>query len=310
MAASDPLELRFRSRAIADGFSDDDLARLVRAGDWSKLRRGVYVEGAPPENLADRHRLFVHATMGSLRLPAVVSHQSAAVLLGMPLWNIALDQVHVTRPPGAVSHIRGPLRCHVARLRDDEVVTVNGLHVTSPVRTALDLARTQAFEPAVVTVDAALYRGLVDHDELRQRLFDIAGTRGSRAAARVIAFADRRSESVGESRSRVIMHALGISPPRLQVRLLSSDGDFLGRGDFVWEKERVVGEFDGKIKYGRLVRPGQTPGDAAFDEKVREDAIRAENWGFVRWTWADLHARVQFGRRIQRALERGPGVTR
>ena len=69
---------------------------------------------------------------------------------------------------------------------------------------------------------------------------------------------------------------------------------FLGPGatgpftDFAWPEQRTVGEFDGKIKYGRLRKPGQTAGDVVFDEKLREDAIRAQGWEVVRWTWADL----------------------
>ncbi len=42
-----------------------------------------------------------------------------------------------------------------------------------------------------------------------------------------------------------------------------------------------MGEFDGRIKYGRLLRPGQEAGDAVFEEKRREDAIRDEGWKVV-----------------------------
>lgn len=305
MTSPDPLEIRFRRRALIDGFTDADLQRLVRKGEWNRLRRGAYLPGKLPTNLATRHRLLVHATMRGLRSTAVVSHQSAAVLLGIPLWNVPLDTVHVTRRPGATTRDRSRLRVHVARLRDDEIVHIGGLDVTSPVRTALDLARSLPFEPAVVALDASLHCRLIDHDQLRQRLFDLAGTPGSRAAARAIAFADSRSESVGESRSRVVLHSLGVTPPTLQLPITTALGT--SRVDFGWEQERVVGEFDGLIKYGRLLRPGQTPGDAVIDEKLREDAIRAENWAFVRWIWADLSSPVRLARRIQQALERGPG---
>jgi hypothetical protein len=53
---------------------------------------------------------------------------------------------------------------------------------------------------------------------------------------------------------------------------------------------RTVGEFDGKVKYGRLLRPGQELGDAVYAEKLREDAIRAEGCEVVRRTWRDLDA--------------------
>ena len=75
--------------------------------------------------------------------------------------------------------------------------------------------------------------------------------------------------------------------------------------DVAWEADRVVGEFDGRMKYGRLLRPGQDPGEAVFEEKRREDAIRDEGWDVVRWTWPDLKDAQRLGERVQRARSRG-----
>jgi hypothetical protein len=108
---------------------------------------------------------------------------------------------------------------------------------------------------------------------------------------------------VGESRSRVLLARMGLAPSVLQLRV-HGGGSFLGRADFGWEEERVLGEFDGRVKYGRLLRPGQMPGDAVFEEKRREDLLRDEDWGVVRWTWNDLRPEV-LGPRVHRALERG-----
>jgi hypothetical protein len=58
--------------------------------------------------------------------------------------------------------------------------------------------------------------------------------------------------------------------------------------DFAWSKQRTVDEFDGKIKYGRLLEPGQDPGEVVYEETLSEDAIRADDWEVVRWTWVDL----------------------
>jgi hypothetical protein len=153
-------------------------------------------------------------------------------------------------------------------------------------------------------LDAALHRGLLSHQFLRARLFDIAGTPGSRSAARAIGFADGRSESVGESRSRVILHRWKLPPSALQLEVQAAAGGFVGRCDFAWEEQRLVGEFDGRIKYGRLLRPGQEAGDAVFEEKRREDAIREEDWGVIRWVWSDLQVPHRLATRVRRALER------
>jgi hypothetical protein len=307
-AATPPPELRLRRDAVRSGWSDDELRRLVRAGELGRLRRGAYVNGLLPNDAAAVHRLLVRATLGGLRRPAVVSHQSAAVLHGLPLWDVALNRVHVTRRPPAWNNTSGLLCGHVARLRDDEVEEIDGVQVTTAVRTALDLARSLPHEAAVVTLDAALHGRLLEHDVLRARLFDIGGTPGSRSAARAVMFADGRSESVGESRSRVILARWGLAPSALQYEVRTMSGDLVGRTDFAWEERGVVGEFDGRVKYGRLLRPGQEPGDAVFEEKRREDAVRDEGWGVVRWVWSDLRTAHRFAARIRTAIERGgPG---
>jgi hypothetical protein len=301
----DPDRLVLRRLALTEGWSDDELARHVRGGDLTRLRRGVYVVGADALTVEARHRLLVSATMASLRRPAVVSHQSAAILHGLPLWGVRLDRAHVTRRPPASSEVGRSLRIHVARLADHEVVEVDGLPVTDPVRTALDLARSLPLEPAVVLLDAALHRGLVQQPLLAGRAEEMTGTRGSRAAARALDLADARSESVGESRSRVLLHRLGLAPSTLQRVIRSESGREIGRADFAWEEERVVGEFDGRVKYGRGLRPGQDPGEVVFEEKRREDAIRDEDWGVVRWIWAELVPGMVVGERVRRARARG-----
>jgi hypothetical protein len=293
-----------RRDAVRNGWNDDELSRLVRAGELGRLRRGAYVAGALPLDSATAHRLLVRATLGGLRRSAIVSHQSAAMLHGFPLWDVPLDRVHVTRRPRAWNDVGRVLRVHVARLRDDEIVELDGMEVTNPLRTALDLARSLPHETAVVALDAALHSGQLAAVDLRRRLMDIAGSPGSRSAARAVAFADGRSESVGESRSRVILHRWGLTPSSLQFEVRSDDGTHIGRSDFAWEDRRVIGEFDGRVKYGRLLRPGQSPGDAVFEEKRREDAMRDEGWRVIRWVWAELGVPHRFASRVRRTLER------
>lgn len=73
-------------------------------------------------------------------------------------------------------------------------------------------------------------------------------------ARRALTFADARSESVGESWSGAQMIAAGLPLPRVQHTFQIPDGE--ARSDFDGDG-RVVGEFDGLQKYGRLLRPGR-----------------------------------------------------
>src|SRR5690349_23550092 len=109
-------ELVLRRDAVRTGWSDEELSRFARSGQWNRVRRGAYVDGQLPTSAVTQHALLIAATLRGLRSPAVISHQSAAVLLGLPVWGAPLDRVHITRRPPASSQVAGQLRCHVARL--------------------------------------------------------------------------------------------------------------------------------------------------------------------------------------------------
>jgi hypothetical protein len=296
--------LVLRPQALASGLVDDEIRRRRRRGDWASLQRGAYLVGSGRPDQRNRHLLAVRATVAGLRTPAVLSHGSAAALHGLPLWGVPLRQVHITRRPPARSADENRLRSHAARLPPEDITVVGGLAVTGVARTVVDLARSLPFAPALAVADAALASRAVTTEELVAVLDAGSRTRGTRSARRVVLAADPRSESVGESRSRALMMDAGLPLPDLQVEVRRPDSRLVGRCDFGWRGPRLLGEFDGQVKYGRLLRPGQTPGDAVFEEKRREDALRDEGWGVVRWVWSDLAVPTALVSRWVRALAR------
>ena len=64
----------------------------------------------------------------------------------------------------------------------------------------------------------------------------------------------------------------------------------------------LLGEFDGLVKYGRLLLPGETPGEKIVKEKRREDLLRDTGARVVRWVWAELDHPDRLRVRIQYAL--------
>lgn len=162
------------------------------------------------------------------------------------------------------------------------------------------MARCVPFEQAVVVADAALATGRIGRAELDEALARATGWQGSPDARRAVGFADERSESVGESRSRVAIERAGLPTPVLQWEVLTGAGRRVRRVDFAWPELRTVGEFDGRVKYGRLLRPGQDPGEVIYEEKLREDEVRDEDLGMVRWTWPDLARFDPVAQRLRR----------
>ncbi|HEY0814136.1 MAG TPA: hypothetical protein VGE11_12715 [Pseudonocardia sp.] len=273
---------------LAAGWSDDEVRRLLRLGDLSRVRRGSYVVGPLPDEPARRHRIAITAAAAALCEGAVVSHASAVVLHGLPLWGVGLDRVHVTRARASGGRRGRIVHVHTAPLGADEIALVDGIAVASVARTVIDVARTVPFEQAVVVLDAALALGMVDGEQLAEALLRARGWPGCPAARRAVAFAEPGAQSVGESRSRVAIQRAGLPPPILQWEVCDAAGRRLGFVDFGWPRLRLVGEFDGEIKYGRLLEPGQSAGDVVFAEKVREDLMRATDLGMARWIWDEL----------------------
>jgi hypothetical protein len=300
--------LYLRADLMADGLTERELRALRRAGALDPVRPGAYVAAGEERAGLDptlRHWYAVHAAVRRLGLGTVVSHTSAAVLHGLPLWfppgaPPGAVRVHVTRDRRSGARRSAHVDMHAASLRPDEVVAVDGVLTTSVARTLADIARTESFGVALVPADAALHRHLVVPADLVEALDRGGRRKGNSAARRVLGFADGRAESPGESRSRLAIHLAGLPEPELQHVVHIRDGRSC-RVDFWWS-DGVVGEFDGRVKYGRLLKPGQEPGDAVFAEKVREDALRAEGLRVVRWTWRDLTDFAPVAARLRHAL--------
>jgi len=294
-----PLLLRDLAAAGVDG---DEVRRMHRRGELARIAPGAYVDPADPRlrRPEDRHQMQVAVAVPRIASDAVVSHQSAAVLHGLPAWNIPLTRVHATRPRRSGALRTGRLYLHTAPLEPDEVVTVDGVAVTAVARTLVDVARTVGFEEAVAVLDAALHRGLVTSAALTAALDRMAGWPGAPRARRAFEFADPRAMNVGESRSRVAMSRFGVAPPVLQWEVVGPGGVVLGTAGFGWPEHGVVGEFDGVVRYGRVLRAGQVRAEAVVAEKRREDRMRAVLEGVVRWVWAELDAFADVAQRLPR----------
>jgi hypothetical protein len=286
-----------RSQALAAGYTEAEIDRRRRQKLWVPIRRGAYVERAVYAAMTREqlHVALVHAAVRSLAKPAVVSHVSAAILRGLPSWGLDLSLVHVTR---------GDLHHHAGELRNDDLEQIDGIWVTSPARTAIDTARVTEFEAAVVVTDALLHRGLVDRGTILDRLESMRDWPGTCNAGRVAEFADGRSESVGESRTRVAFELVGLPRPDLQRLITTPDGKIVGRSDFLFDGLWTIGEFDGRVKYGRLLKPGEAPGDVVWREKQREDRIRDLGYEVGRIIWSDLSDRPAVAERFRAAFAR------
>ncbi|MET3806752.1 hypothetical protein ABIB25_003772 [Nakamurella sp. UYEF19] len=236
----------------------------------------------------DRHRVRARELAVLFAGRAAISHESAALLHRLQLPPINLVRVHATWPGSAGRRGTSNIHPHRGLLDETDLVIVDGTLVTSVARTVFDIARTAMPSVAVAAADSALRSGAVSRAALRALLDRSRRVTGHRKALHVIEFADPRAESVGESICRVRMAQLGIPTPTPQAVIGGVGLEFDPRVDFEIDGFGTVVEFDGRIKYGRLVPDGKSAGDVVFDEKRREDAIRATGRECVRIVWDEL----------------------
>jgi hypothetical protein len=263
-------------------------ARPERDPELFRPRRGVYAMGREVgTDRTQRYRLTVQAAHRTLTGDHVFSHESAAVLLGLPSHRPWPAEVHLICERRSGGRTQRDVVRHCLGLEDVPLRAVDGILVTSPGRTAFDIALTRSFEEAVVVADAAFRMYPEAEQEFAALVERYGRRRGFQKAVDVLLFADARSGSPGESWSRTEMYRLGFARPDLQVRVVTGTRE--ERGDFGWEETRSMGEFDGEVKYrDDRYRRGGSLEDVMIREKNRENRMRVQWPNFARWDHADI----------------------
>lgn len=271
------------------GYDSADIARMIRIGAWVRLRRGAFVaaEHWRDADKVQRHVVMSQAVVLQLGDDVALSHQSAACRYGFALWDVDLSYVHITRLDGGCGRIEAGVVHHVGTIDRSECVRIGAALAVPADRAVVETMLLTSVDGAVVVGDSALFRKAVSWDQLDSRSRSIPHWQGSRAMRLAVSFADEGGQSVGESLSRLLFWRGGLPAPALQFPVLLSDGS-TAFTDFGWPSVPAVGEFDGKVKYGRLVRPGETPGDVVFREKRREELVLEAGFPMRRLVWAEL----------------------
>jgi hypothetical protein len=302
-----------RSQALACGYPRAVMDELLRSGTWVSVSRGCYATAetwAARESSPGRtYFLTCAARLLSTRPESVISHESAAVLLGVPLLDPVAGAVRVTVPAGASSTRGGQVGRYVAHLPAAHRTTFDGLPVTSAARTVVDLARGCTLDAAMAAADGALRLGLD-----RARLLDVlAACRrwpGVEQAQQVVMMATRWSESPLESLAMQWFRRQRLPLPEQQLTVRTEAGRWLARVDFVWREHRTVCEVDGRTKYvaetgapaAELTRRSR----ALWEEKLREDRLRDTGLEVVRGYWSDrADDGAALADRLRRAFTRG-----
>lgn len=298
--------VRLRRELLADGMTDTQIDCLVRSKRLHRVRYGAYVpydvwESCSPE---DQHRLLTRAVLARAHDETVLTHVSSLVERGVPTWGVPLDVVHTTR--------RGPERAgrrqqdwvpHRGLLGPADVEVLNGVRVSTAARSAFELTTIVGVEAGLVAVNRMLHAGLMTMDEFKAQMGAHAYWPGSLTANLVVHLADGRLESVGEDRFLYLAHRQGLVIPEPQVEVRDEGGRLVARVDFAWVELGVFVEFDGRLKYEKYRREGESLEEFLMREKKREELVcLLTGWTCIRITWADLARPERLAARIRNVL--------
>ena len=286
-----------RAQALAAGISADEFRRHVERGVWHRIRRGAYTTSQIWANAspAERQKLGLQAAALQLDPPVVGSHETAAAVHGFELWEPSYEWINITRADRSARREGGAWH-HQACLPSQEVCVVDGLTVTSVIRTGLDVARYERdHEHALVAIDSALRSHGGTYEEravaleaMRALHLERTDWPGARTAGGALAAADPRCGSVGESRTRVRLAELALPEPESQVYVYDECGRLAGIADFAMKDHKTLIEFDGRGKYGLDGLTSEAMAERLWSEKLRQGRLQRLRWAMVRLVWADL----------------------
>lgn len=233
-----------------------------------------------------RYLLRIYAAVLSRQSRPVLRHLSAARVWGLPILGQWPHAVHVQGGSAVTARATAALTWHRDELPESDIAEVGGLLATTRLRTMVDLARSQPFRSAVISLDAALQRRFVlpggtlvpaiPKGRLLERVYALRTDRDRTHAQAAAEFADCRAGTSGQSLSRAGMHLAGLPIPELRAVCPHSTGE--ESVDFRWDerfhvkRQPLLGEFDCEVH----------PGDPA-----RDDRLRGHGHIVARWRWAD-----------------------
>ncbi|GEB47408.1 hypothetical protein MTE01_33530 [Microbacterium testaceum] len=246
-----------------------------------RVRAGVYTVRAAWEALKpwERYLVRVHA-FASARQDAVFSHESAASLLGLPVFGHP-RAIHIFDGRRSRSVTYGDVTVHTSA--DERTnCSIAGIRVSAIEDVVIDLARVLPPAFGLAVADAAARSFGLD----TPRLLDLAAaqqtTFGARRALWALSRATPLAESPAESVSRAVIEWCGFPAPALQTEH-GVDGRIY-RSDFCWPERKIIGEVDGWMKYSDT--DAAAAAEAVRAEKRREDALRRHGWHVARWDYA------------------------
>jgi very-short-patch-repair endonuclease len=216
--------------------------------------------------------LFLDGRGAVSGLDAAAFRGAVALVRGAPVEATVPDPIRVRAPRG-MRIVRSPLP-------PGDYQHSSILLLTTPVRTAFDVARGRDLVTAVAGIDAMLAARLVSTEEVAAFAASRPGWPRRSQVDRVLLLSDPRAESPQETRLRLVLVGGGLPRPVSQFEVRDRANRFVARLDLAYPGHRLGVEYDGDQHRTR----------AGFRNDLRRlNELRACGWTVLRFTATDLH---------------------
>ena len=226
-----------RAEARAAGLTDKSL----ESSPWRQVFRTVWVH----DDVPDSRELRLAAARLVIPEHGVLCRLTAAWVLGVDVRREDDLDVHVGFAKGRRIRKRAGLQVCQETLVESDWVVVDGVRVTTPVRTAFDCLRWLRGAERLVVADALTHAELVGLDELRAYFASKRRLRNLRVGEALLDFVEPRCESPMETRTRVVLLDAGLPKPEAQWNILTPAGTFVARADLAYPEQKLAVEYDG-----------------------------------------------------------------
>src|SRR3954454_2299902 len=219
----------------------------LRSSRWRRSSQGYYVpsflEVSTSQRICEAHAVLMGD--GAIGGWAAAHWQGSPFMDGftrdgrpLPVLLFTGKESHRHRQPG--------IDISRDRLPSSDIVVVEGLRCTAPLRTAFDLARRASSDTAAVTaIDTLLECGLISRSELRTYIDGRAGWRGVRRARLAADLSAYGVRSPSETKTRMAWRGAGLPPVMVNPPVFSTEGYLIGIADLLSPEASTVIEHDG-----------------------------------------------------------------
>ncbi len=283
-----------RRQLLEAGISSKMIKTRVSRGLLHPVHPGVYAVGHPAA--VDLGAETAALLAGGAQ--AALSHETAA-----RVWNlrpaITAGPIHLSVPVGGCPRRPGICAHRTRTLLPRDLRVRDGLPVTSPARTLIDIAGASTPRELELSLDEGLRSGIVTLHQLRDILERIPNRRGERTL-RALADPSRLitvTRSEAEERFLQLVRDATLPPPEVNVSLQGFMVDFL------WRREGIVVEVDGFAFHGSRRR--------FEDDRSRGAQLAAAGFQVIRITWRQMQDEpYAVIARLAQALARADASTR